>query len=121
MAEHEVKLTDEHPVVSRPYSVPFGLRESLQTDLDKMLRLGVIRHSSSPYASPVVIVRKKDGSNRVCVDYRKLNRITEFDPQPVMPVKEVVKELGSCRFFTKLDMTSNIVGNIETSNIVTVI
>ena len=105
-AQHDIKLTDDRPVVSRPYSMPFALRESVQNDLDKMLRLGVIRHSSSPYASPVVVVRKKDGSNRVCIDYRKLNRITEFDPQPLMPVKEVVRGLGNCQFFTKLDMTS---------------
>ena len=106
VAQHEIKLTDERPIVSKPYSMPFALRESVQNDLEKMFRLGVIRHSSSPYASPVVVVRKKDGSNRVCIDYRKLNKVTEFDPQPLESVKEVVREIGNCQFFTKLDMTS---------------
>ena len=54
----------------------------------------------------MVVVRKKDGSNRVCIDYRKLNKLTEFDPQPLESVKEVVREIGNCQFFTKLDMNS---------------
>ena len=49
--------------------------------MDTMLEMGVVRPSTSPYVSPIVMVKKKDGSNRVCVDFRKLNKITEVDPE----------------------------------------
>ena len=107
VAEHVINLTSNDPVVSKPYAVPYGFRESLQNDLEEMLRDGIIRHSSSPYASPIVIVRKKCGGNRICIDYRKLNRVTEFDPQPLIPIQDVISRLSNDRFFTRLDMTSS--------------
>ena len=68
-----VKLTSEEPVRSRPYTVPYAVRQELKGEIKKMLDLGVIRVSTSPYVSPAVIVGKKDGSKRICIDYRKLN------------------------------------------------
>ncbi len=82
LIEHSIMLTSDVPVRSRPYPVAYGIRESLRNDMQEMKDLGVIRDSNSPYASPVVIVKKKDGSNRICVDYRKLNKLTVFDPEP---------------------------------------
>ena len=87
LAQHHIKLTSDQPVRSRPYPVPYSLRESLKKDVTDMMKMGVIRESSSPYASPVVVVKKKDNTNRVCVDYRKLNKLTVFDPVP-MPTAE---------------------------------
>ena len=69
-----------------------------------MLRMGVIRGSTSPYASQVVVVRKKDGSNRVCVDYRKLNKITVFDPEP-MGSAEIFHKLSKDKYFSKIDLS----------------
>ena len=74
LVQHHIKLTSDEPVRSKPYPVPYSLRESLREDGDDMIRMGVIRESNSPYASPVIVVKKKDGSNRICVDYRKLNK-----------------------------------------------
>ena len=71
LIEHSIKLTSDIPVRSKPYPVPYGVRESLRSDIQEMQDLGIIRVSNSSYASPVVIVKKKDGSNRICVDYRK--------------------------------------------------
>ena len=65
LVEHSIKLTSDVPVRSKPYSVPYGVRESLGSDIQEMQDLGLIRVSNSPYASPVVIVKKKDGSNRI--------------------------------------------------------
>ena len=81
--EHELKLTSEDPVLSRPYVVPYNVRESLKKDINAMLDMGIIRKSKSPFAFPVVIVRKKDVTNRVCIDLRKLNRLTLFDLSPM--------------------------------------
>ena len=63
------------------------MRESLRKDIADMIKMGVSRESSSSYASPVVVVKKKDNTNRVCVDYQKLNKLTVFDPEP-MPTAE---------------------------------
>ena len=59
------------------------MRESLKNDIADMIKMGVIGESSSPYASPVVVVKKKDNTNRVHDDYRKLNKLTVFDPVPI--------------------------------------
>ena len=61
------------------------MRESLKKDIADMIKMGVIRESDSPYASPVVVVKKKDNTNRVCLDYRKLNKLTVIDPEPMRP------------------------------------
>ena len=74
LAQHHIKLTSDEPVRSRPYPVPYSMRESLKKDIADIIKMGVIRESDSPYASPVVVVKKKDNTNRVCVDYRKLNK-----------------------------------------------
>ena len=83
LVQHHIKLTSDEPVRSRPYPVPYSMRESLRKDIADMIKMGVIREPSSPYASPVVVVKEKDNINPVCNDYRKLNRITVFDPGPI--------------------------------------
>jgi hypothetical protein len=105
LVEHRVCLTSEDPIRSKPYSVPYTVRESLKNEIREMMRLGVIRESSSPYASPVVIVRKKDGSNRVCIDYRKLNKITVVDPEPMTPAVDVFQRIGQDKYFSKIDLS----------------
>ncbi|GFO18749.1 Zinc finger protein [Plakobranchus ocellatus] len=77
------ELTSSIPVRQRPYPVPHAMRQTLLDELREMENLGVIRKSSSLYASPVVVVKKKYGTNRVCIDYRRLNKLTIFDPQPM--------------------------------------
>ncbi|GFO46867.1 Zinc finger protein [Plakobranchus ocellatus] len=87
--EHCIELTSSIPVRQRPYPVPYAMRQTLRDELREMEDMGVIRKSSSPYASPVVVVKKKDGTNRVCIDYRRLNKLTIFDPQPMTPPADI--------------------------------
>jgi len=61
--EHAVKLSDDKPVTSRPYRSPYVVRENLKTEISDMLKMVIIRKSTSPYASRIVIAKKKDGSN----------------------------------------------------------
>ena len=66
--------------------------------------MNIIRVSESPYASPVVLVRKPDGTNQLCMDYRKLNRLTTCDPKPTTPLVNVVQDPSRDRYFTKIQL-----------------
>ena len=73
--QHDIKLLTSEPIQTKGYSIPY----KMETEIQDMLDLGVIEPSISPYASPIVLVPKKDGSVRFCIDFRKLNKVTEFD------------------------------------------
>lgn len=103
--EHSIQLTTDEPVKSKPYGLPYRVRETLKEDIKDMLKMGVIRPSTSPYASPTVIVKKPDGSNRICIDYRKLNRISVFDPEPMIKADDLFQKLSGDKYFTKLDLS----------------
>ncbi|KAL9963057.1 hypothetical protein ACROYT_G032222 [Oculina patagonica] len=105
LVQHHIKLTSEEPVRSKPYPVPYSLRESLKEDINDMIKMGVVRESNSPYSSPVVVVKKKDGTNRVCVDYRKLNKLTVFDPEPMPTAEELFQKLNGDKYFSKIDLS----------------
>ncbi|RUS77523.1 hypothetical protein EGW08_014707 [Elysia chlorotica] len=105
LAEHRIDLTSDVPIRQTPYAVPFALRSSLRKELQQMEDLGIIRKSNSPYASPVVVVKKKDGSNRICIDFRRLNSITVNDPQPVPSPAESFLGMSEDKYFSKLDLT----------------
>ena len=105
LAQHHIKLTSDEPVRSRPYPVPYSMRESLKKDIADMIKMRVIRESDSPYASPVVVVKKKDNTNRVCVDYRKLNKLTVIDPEPMPTAEHLFQKLSGDKFFTKIDLS----------------
>ena len=81
------------------------MRESLRKDIADMIKMGVIRESSSPYASPVVVVKKKDNTSRVCVDYRKLNKQTVFDPEPIPTAEHFFQKISRGKFFSKIDLS----------------
>ena len=97
-------MTDSTPIQSKPYPLFYAIRENLKTEIQEMLDLGIIRASASPYASPIVIVKKKDGSNRICVDYRKLNKVTVADPEPIKTPKDLFQRLRKTNYFSKIDL-----------------
>ena len=68
MIDHKIKLTDNHPAGPRPYPLLYAMRKNIKREIKDMLSLGIIRESNSPFAPPIVIVKKKDGSNHICVD-----------------------------------------------------
>jgi hypothetical protein len=106
VCEHEIRLTDDKPFKQAVRRVPFALRDEFKAIIDDMLSSGIIRPSESPYASPTVLVRKRDGSMRVCVDFRKLNDMTVKDCYPIPKIDDMIARLGRARMFSKLDLAS---------------
>ena len=92
--QHQITLTDSAPIRSKLYPLPYAVRENLKTEIQEMLDLGIIRISALLYASPIVIVKKKDGSNRICIDYRKLNKVTDADTEPMNTPEDLFQRLG---------------------------
>jgi len=83
--------------------VPFAVRQELASLLKSMQKSKVIQPSNIPWASPVVLVRKKDDSLRLCVDYRKLNLVTKGDAFPMPRIDDILDELGQSKYFTTLN------------------
>ena len=103
--QHQITLTDSTSIPSKPNPLPYAIRENLTTEIQEMIDLGIIRASTSSYASPIVIVKKKDGSNRICVDYHKLNKVTVADLEPIKTPEDLFKRLGKGSYFCKIDLS----------------
>ena len=101
----QIKLTTDDPIRSRPYNVPYSVRETMKEEIKKMLDMGIIERSDSAFASPVVMIPKKDKTVRFCVDYRKVNKITVFDPEPMPNPEDLFVQLSSSKYFSKIDLT----------------
>nr|XP_043871756.1 uncharacterized protein LOC122760682 [Solea senegalensis] len=102
--EHAIRLKDGQPIRQRPYRIPQHLVGKLQQEVEEMLRLQVIEPSNSEWCSPVVIVFKKDGSLRICIDFRKLNSISEFDAYPMPRIDDLLEKIGAAKYITTLDL-----------------
>lgn len=104
--QHEIHLTDDVPV-NQPYRrIPPNQYQEVREHITKLLKKGVIQESVSAYASPVVLVRKTDGSLRLCVDYRKLNAKTRRDAFPLPRIDESFDALRGAKFFSTVDLAS---------------
>jgi len=105
--DHRIDVLPEStPPYRPPYRLSPGETEELKRQLDDLLEKGFIRPSSSPYAAPVIFVKKKDGTLRACQDYRPLNRITKKDRYPLPIIDDLLDSLRGSVFFSKLDLRS---------------
>jgi len=105
--DHHIPLVPgAQPVNTRAYRFAPAQKTEIERQLTEMLKNGTIRPSTSPYASPVLLVRKKDGSWRFCVDYRHLNNITVKNKHPLPIIDELIDELAGAQWFSKLDFRS---------------
>ena len=89
-----------------PYRISLKERELINELINDMLKNKIIRLSESAWSSPVVLIRKKDGSIRFCVDFRQLNAITENDVYPIPDIEEALKILNGSKVFSSMDVAS---------------
>lgn len=105
LVKHSIK-TKAEPIKQRFYPISPALQRHVNAELDGMLRQGIVEPSTSPWSSPIVMVKKKDGSYRFCVDFRKLNKVTERDAYPLPFITHTLDKLRDAKYLTSLDIKS---------------
>ena len=103
--EHDIVLTTTDRIQFKIYPVPVHLKPSFEQEVETLLEQSIIRHSSSPHCSPVVMVKKSDGTYRMAIDYRQLNSITVFHAEPTCNKEEDLHKFSGSKYFSELDLS----------------
>lgn len=105
--EHTIELEEgAKPVITTPYRHPKKFKDEIEKAIKELLEMGHIRLSSSPFASSVVLVKKKDGTMRMCIDYKALNKKTIKNRYLITRIDELLNELHGVVYFSKIDLRS---------------
>ncbi|XP_014857306.1 PREDICTED: uncharacterized protein LOC106926725 [Poecilia mexicana] len=104
LVQHKIRVKEDVPSRQKSYRIPERLIPVLEKEIKLMLDLGIIEESSSEWCSPIVLVPKKDGSLRFCIDFRNLNAVSNFDPYPMPRVDDLLEKVGSASYITTLDL-----------------
>jgi hypothetical protein len=107
LTSHKIDtIGDQKPIKQQPRRLPLAKVDIAQEAIKGMHEQGIIEPSSSPWTAPIVLVKKKDGTNRFCVDYRKLNNVTKKDSYPLPRIDTTLDALAGSKWFSTLDMKS---------------
>jgi len=106
LVEHDIDTGDARPIKQSPRRPPLAAREAEDEILDEMLATGVIEPSNSSWASPVCLVKKKDGTFRFCIDYRRVNAVSKKDTYPIPDIQDALDNLRDARYFATIDLLS---------------
>ena len=104
--QHEIDTGDTLPIKLSPHRLAPGKITVVKKEIEDMLALNIIRQSNSPYSAPIVLVSKKDGSNRMCTDCRRLNEVTKKDIFPLPRIDQILDHLHGAMIFSSLDIAS---------------
>ncbi|KAK3083976.1 hypothetical protein FSP39_006179 [Pinctada imbricata] len=106
LVKHKINTGDKAPIKQKPRRLPMQMHKEVETHVSDMLRRGVIEPSTSPWASPIVLAKKKDGTTRFCIDYRHLNSVTIKDAYPLPRIDESLDQLSGAKWLSTLDMNT---------------
>ena len=106
LVQLQIDTGDAQPKRQPVRRIPFAVRQEVAKHLREMQEAGVIQPSNSPWASPIVLVKKKDGSLRFCIDYRQLNSVTKADNFPLPRIDDLLDQLGKSQYFSTLDLAT---------------
>lgn len=106
VVEMEINTGNARPINQRPYRIPLTKMKLVEEELERMLKEDIIEPSCSAWASPLTMVPKKDGSVRICGDYRRLNEVTLKDAYPLPRIQDIFDQLGGAKVFTTIDLKS---------------
>ena len=106
VVKHRINTGNASPIKQAARRLPMHQKLEAEREVKKMLDRGVIEPSSSPWCSPIVLVKKKDGSTRFCVDFRRVNQVTSKDAFPLPRIQDALESLSGSRWFSTLDLQS---------------
>jgi len=110
LIEHKVELTQREPVRCKAYPTLYKMQEIVDKEIVDLLEMGLIVRSEDPYASPLVLVKKPDNTYRVCVNLKELNKITVFDPEPMMSPDDIFPRLAGSKIYSSFDFCKGYYG-----------
>ena len=106
LIQHRIDTGDNPPIRQRPYRVAETQRGIIEEHVTDMLNRGIIQPSTSPWASPIILVKKKDGTDRFVVDFRRLNAVTHKDSYPLPRIDDALHALNGTKYFSSMDLMS---------------
>ena len=106
IVKHSIQLKDATPFFKSPYRLPYRVTEFVEQEITSLLKNNFIRRSTSPFSSPALVVPKKNGNLRLCIDYRLLNSNTIQQPFPIPNIDILLDSLTDATIFSKLDLKS---------------
>ena len=101
---HKIELDRSEPIRQGLRRVPHEQIRILKTEVDKLQKINAIEPSTSPFASPTILVKNKDGTMRFCIDYRQINSVTKTDAHPLPRIEDIFDTLSGSKFFSTLDL-----------------
>ena len=110
---HKIDTGNSAPIKQQPRRLPYVHREESKRQIEEMLDQGVIRHSTSAWSSPIILVKKKNGELRFCVDYRKLNLVIVGHAHPLPRIDNILDSLGNSLIFYHPRSSERILANIR--------
>ena len=106
LVEHDIETGDSKPIKIPPRRIPIFKRNQVDEELEKMISQGIVEPSDSPWSAPICLVKKKDGTCRFCIDFRRLNSVTVRDAYPLPRIDDTLDALSGSMWFSTLDLAS---------------